>query len=266
LFVDGEIQDVEGLDTANNFWIDESSITYMDQDKLMQLDIKDGKAQTPVTYDTDVEGYKYFGDDIFCFKNYDEENCVGDLYKNKEKIDDDVVAYGIIVPGIVATNLISEFAKNSEMFDAICVEEDKVYYFKDRDLSPYDGSFAGKGIDEKENTASLMVYCDGKTELVASDVSVLEQYQADGKLYYETNYDENEKTTTVYCIEDGESVKVLDDVYELFVLKDGTCYYMANYDDKYVAGDLYLHGEKENKLIATDVQQVITPNSIRISD
>jgi predicted glutamine amidotransferase len=240
----------------------------MDEDKLMQLDIKDGKAQTPVTYDTDVGGYKYFGGDIFYFKNYDEENGVGDLYKNKEKIDDDVVVYGIIAGSDIVTDIVTEYMKNSEMFDAICVEEDKVYYFKDRDSEPYVelSGYSYEDIDTKANTASLMVYCDGKTEVVASDVNALDEYQADGKLYYETNYDENEKTSTVYCIEDGESVKVLDDVYELFVLKDGTCYYMANYDDKYAAGDLYLHGEKENKLIATDVQQVITPNSIRISD
>lgn len=86
--------------TAANFTIspDGTAVYYIDNvpegkkhGELFQISIKDGKADAPVSYDTDVCLYSsyFINNELFYFKDVND-NQQGDLYNNKEKIDSDV--------------------------------------------------------------------------------------------------------------------------------------------------------------------------------
>lgn len=233
---DSEIRLAVGSVTQNLFSVGEvqmcsinsngTCITYLEDNNLMQIEVKDGKAQKAVTYDTDVAVYHFLDDthdDILYFKDCDDDKSIGDLYRNKVKIDEEV-----------------KFGQFSEDF---CVVDDLIYYCKD--------------FDAKSETATLMVYGGGKAKEIATDVFDFEVENQ--KLYYITDWDDGNVAGSVYSVEDDKPVKMADDVYQFYVLGDGSFYYLTDYDSDEWTSDLYRYLEKEDKLIESDVQGVMVP-------
>ncbi len=211
--------------------VDGTFIMYLEDENLMQIMVKDGKPQKASVYDTDVSGYsiEYSSsenkDEIFCFKNFNDEEETGDLYKNKVKIDEEVYY---------------DYYYDEEV-------DDSLYYYKDYDM--------------ESKTATLMVYEDGKTKEIAVDVHSYDFFLVNDKfyLYYITDWDDENESGSVYCVKNDKPVKMVDDVDEYYVLEDGSFYYLTDYDSDKETADLYLYQEKEDKLVESEVEDVWIP-------
>ncbi len=142
---------------------------------LYKMNISGGKAQKPKLYDTDVyASWTYIlRDDMYLYYK-DVEDGEGELYINKEKIDDDVVLYGI---GLSI--------------------DDKIAYMVDW--------------NSDKSYGTLKIYDHGKTKKIADDVSTFD-FTPNGDVLYLYDYSNTRYKGELYIYKNGKSKKIDDDV------------------------------------------------------
>lgn len=166
----------------------------------------------------------YTNNYIYAIERNKEEDTFGELVRytigeqkitGKKKLDDDVVSF--------------------ELSD----EADTIHYFKDED----DGS------------ADLYTIAEDKTVKVASDVYLNSLVVSnDGKtVSYIGDYESEDRSGTLYIVEDGEKSKIADEVGYYYFNDANYIYYVGHYDAEDREGDLYLYqGEGEDNTVLID--------------
>lgn len=108
-------------------------------------------------------------------------------------------------------------------------------------------------------------YKDSKGELYVNkvkidyDVSVYSTvvYGDSDKVIYVTDWNDDKYYGTLKIYQDGESVKVADDVHDFSVMSDGRILYLYDYSLNYYKGELHVWENGETRKIDDDVVAVI---------
>lgn len=108
-------------------------------------------------------------------------------------------------------------------------------------------------------------YKDGKGELYVSktkidyDVNVYNTvvYSDSDKVIYFTDWDDDKEYGTLKIYQNGESVKVADDVHDFSTMGDGRILYLYDYSLNYYKGELHVWENGETRKIDDDVVCVI---------
>lgn len=189
---------------------------------LYQINIKDGKADLPTKYDSDVYTLSVFfgGDDQFEYcKDVNLDTDVGDWYVNGTKVSSDVYLWNTA-------------------------------YHEDSDMWTYYVDW-----NSDDDMGTLKVYKDGTSEKISDDVY---SYQVSGKrVIYMADWDADKEYGTLKVFEKGASTNISDDVYEYQVNEKGEILYLKDYSTTSYRGDLYLYRKGESHKVDTDVITII---------
>ncbi len=116
----------------------------------------------------------------------------------------------------------------------------KVYYLKDYDPDTYSGILKvnGKEIDDEV----FSIYLDQNTDV--------------GFMYY-TDYDFDEASGTLRIYDDGNDIKVSDDVYDVHVFDKDKIVMLTVYDPEKNVGELKIFNGKDTSKMASDVSAIV---------
>lgn len=206
---------------------DGSCILYLEDGNLMQITVKDGKPQPAVAYDTDVAYFElsedtgndilYLKGDVQWIDDDEYELIIGDFYKNKEKIDEEVRA-GFYVEGDVIYYR-KDYDEKSDTATLMAYQDGKA---KEIAVDVYDFTVENQTLyyrtdwDDKHETGSI--YCAKGKEPVKMADDVWQYYVlGDGSFYYLADYDEEEETSDLYLYQKKENKLVETDVQGVIV-------------------------------------------------